>query len=108
MYSMLPYVTGIRYHATFSNSFLFVFLLLFVFCFCVCVFCLFVFVFGFFFGGVLCWLVGWLVLGIFVNVSGTMINLVLKNETEWSTISASPSFISYCGQTTGNPFRVSL
>ena len=103
MYSMLPYVTGIRYHATFSNSFLFVFLLLFVFCFCVCVFCLFVFVFWFFF-----WGGGWLVLGIFVNVSGTMINLVLKNEAEWSTISASPSFISYCGQTTGNPFRVSL
>ena len=96
MYSMLPYVTGIRYHATFSNSFF------------VCVFCLFVFVFWFFFGGVVCWLVGWLVLGIFVNVSGTMINLVLKNEAEWSTISASPSFISYCGQTTGNPFRVSL
>ena len=103
MYSMLPYVTGIRYHATFSNSFLFVLLLLFVFCFCVCVFCL-----VFFFVGGVCWLVGWLVLGIFVNVSGTMINLVLKNETEWSTISASPSFISYCGQTTGNPFRVSL
>ena len=70
--------------------------------------CLFVFVFLGFFGGVVGWLVGWLVLGIFVNVSGTMINLVLKNETEWSTISASPSFISYCGQTTGNPFRVSL
>ena len=107
MYSMLPYVTGIRYHATFSNSFLFVLLLLFVFCFCVCVFCLFVCLFVFW-GVVVCWLVGWLVLGIFVNVSGTMINLVLKNEAEWSTISASPSFISYCGQTTGNPFRVSL
>ena len=62
MYSMLPYVTGIRYHATFSNSFLFVFLLLFVFCFCVCVFCVFFFVFFFVFflgGGLLVsWLVG--------------------------------------------------
>ena len=107
MYSMLPYVTGIRYHATFSNSFfVFVFLLLlFVFGFvCVCV----LFVCFCFFWGVIGWLVGWLVLGIFVNVSGSMINLVLKNEAEWSTISASPSFISYCGQTTGNPFRVSL
>ena len=87
------------------------FVVVFCFVFCVCVFCLFVCLFLFFlgfFGGVVGWLVGWLVLGIFVNVSGTMINLVLKNETEWSTISASPSFISYCGQTTGNPFRVSL
>ena len=106
MYSMLPYVTGIRYHATFSNSFFVFFVVVCFWCFlcvCVCFVCLFLF-----FGGVIGWLVGWLVLGIFVNVSGTMINLVLKNETEWSTISASPSFISYCGQTTGNPFRVSL
>ena len=101
-----------------SQAFAIMQLLVIVFClfFCCCLFfvfvcvffvCLFLF-FGFFFGRVVCWLVGWLVLGIFVNVSGTMINLVLKNEAEWSTISASPSFISYCGQTTGNPFRVSL
>ena len=98
-----------------SKAFAIMQLLVIVFClfFCCCLFFVFVCVFFVclfcvFFGGVVCWLVGWLVLGIFVNVSGTMIILVLKNEAEWSTISASPSLISYCGQTTGNPFRVSL